>query len=163
MEDDKNRRAGRWGGGLRNAASGHCLASVLMNPPQLQWTARDPNTIRTTRPVSIPAGRTNRSQSVTIKEKKGGGGSWRWEGGYMWGCGRVEIEVDMMKIYCLHVWSCKNKWKIKKWKKRRKETKPNNINIIFCFVLKYPQRQPFRVLWWQHLPQEKSVVCKVCS
>lgn len=134
MEDERNRRAGRWGEGLRNAASGHCLASVLMNPPQLQWTARDPNMIRTTRPVSIPAGRTNRSQSVTIKEKKGGGGSWRWEGGYMWGCGRVEIEVDMMKIYCLHVWSCKNKWKIKKWKKKEGK-KQNRIASTLFFAL----------------------------
>lgn len=42
--------------------------------------------------------------------------------GYMWGCGRVEIEVGMMKTYCLHVWSCKNKWKIKKQKKERSKT-----------------------------------------
>lgn len=51
----------------------------------------------------------------------------------MWGCGRVEIEVDIMKIYCLHVWSCKNKWKIKKQKKEGK--KQNRIASTLFFAL----------------------------
>lgn len=141
----------------RNAVSGHCLASVLMNSPQLRLTARDPNMIKTTRRVSIPAGRTNRSQSVTIKEKKRWGRAMEVGRGYLWDCGRVEMEVDLMKIYCLHVWSCKSKWKIRKRKKKERK-KQNQIasTLFFCFVLKSPQRQSLG--YYDNISLKKSLL-----
>lgn len=65
--------------------------------------------MRATRSVSIPAALTHRSSVCYNKGEKSRGRGMKVGSAYACGCGRTEMEVDLMTVYYVHVGNCKNK------------------------------------------------------